>query len=93
MVEDADDHEELVGRVHLHEREEGSVERVRDLELVRVLAEEEHALVDELADDEAEDFAEVPPRDELLECLLAGLVGGLVDDLVVLGAWEILVLE
>ena len=93
VVEDADDHEELLGGVHLHEREEGGVERVRDLDLVRVLPEEEHALVDELADDEPQDLAEVPPRDELLECLLAGLVRGLVDDLVVLCAGEVLVLE
>ena len=84
MVEDADDHEQLVTRVELHEREERGVERVRDFDLVRVLPEEEHTLVDELADDEPEDFAEVAAGDELLECLLAGLVGGLVDDLVVL---------
>ena len=93
MVEDADDHEQLVRRVHLHEREEGGVERVRDLDLVRVLPEEDDALVDELADDEPQDLAEVPARDELLERLLAWLVGGLVDDLVVLCAREVLVLE
>ena len=93
VVEDADDHEELLGGVHLHEREEGGVERVRDLDLVRVLPEEEHALVDELADDEPQDLAEVPPRDELLERLLARLVRGLVDDLVVFCSREVLVLE
>ena len=84
VVEDADDHEQLVRRVHLHEREEGGVERVRDLDLVRVLPEEDDALVDELADDEPQDLAEVAARDELLERLLAGLVRRLVDDLVVL---------
>ena len=61
--EDADDHEQLVRRVALHEREERGVERVGNLDLVRVLAEEEHALVDELADDEAQDLAKVAARD------------------------------
>ena len=93
MVENADDHEQLVRRVHLHQGEERGVERVRDLDLVRVLPKEEHALVDELADDEPQDLAEVPPGDGLLERLLAGLVRGLVDDLVVFCSREVLVLE
>jgi hypothetical protein len=85
VVEDTDGHEQLVGGVGLHEREEGSVERVSLLELVRVLAEEEVTRVDELAENETEDLAEVETGNHLLKRLLADLVGRLVDDNVVLG--------
>lgn len=61
-----DDHQQLIGRIALHQREERRVERVGVLELVRVLAQEEHAVVDELADDETQDLAEVAAGDEFL---------------------------
>lgn len=93
VVEDTDDHQQLLRRVEFHEREESGIERVRDLDLVRVLAEEEHTLVDELADDQPQDLAEVPARDELLKGLFTRLVRRLVYDQVVLCPGEILVLE
>jgi hypothetical protein len=43
-----------------HEREQCSVERIGNLNLVCVLAEEKDSVIDELADNEAHDFPEVP---------------------------------
>lgn len=51
----------------LHQTQERRVHRVRNLEFVRVLAQEEHTVVDELANDEPEDLAEVATRDEFLD--------------------------
>ncbi len=66
MREDADDHEQFVSRVAFHERQEGSIERVRDLDLVGVLPEEQNTLVDQLADDQAENLAQISAGDEFL---------------------------
>ena len=63
----------------------------RLLDLVRLLTEEEDALVDHLAHDETEDLAEVQASNHLLERLLARLVGGLVDVNIVRGARQVLV--
>ena len=63
----------------------------RLLDLVRLLTEEEDALVDHLAHDETEDLAEVQAGNHLLERLLAGLVRGLVDVDIVRGARQVLV--
>ena len=57
VAEDANDHEKLFGRVALHERQEGCVERIRNFELVGVLTEEKHTLVDQVANDETKDLA------------------------------------
>jgi hypothetical protein len=46
MREDADDHQELLCRIALHEREERGVEYVGAFDLVCVLSEEEHTFVD-----------------------------------------------
>lgn len=70
----------------LHEGQERSVERVRLLELVSVLTKEELSVVDQFHEDESEHFAKVETGDHLLERLLSGLVGRLVDDDVVLGS-------
>ena len=97
VSEDTNNGQELVGSVAiisnalscnspLHQGQEGSVKVEGLLELVSVLTQEEISLVDELADDETEDFAEVKTGNHLLKRLLSWLVGGLVDDNVVLGA-------
>ena len=93
VTEDADDHKKLFGRVALHEGEEGCVEGVGDLKLVGVLTEEENTIVDELADDQTQDLAEIATGDELLECLFARLVRLLVNGHVVLRARKMLMLE
>lgn len=62
------------GYARFDEGEERRVERVGLLDLVRLLAEEEHTLVNHLAHDETEQLSEVETRDLLLEALLARLV-------------------
>lgn len=60
----------MVGRrtnAPLHQTQERRIHRIRNLELVRVLAQEEHTVVDELANDQSEDLAEVATRDEFLD--------------------------
>jgi len=84
--EDTNDSEEFVGGVRLHEREEGGIERIGLFELVGVLTEEEISIVDELAEDQSEDFSEVKTGNHLLERLFPGLVARLVDDDVKLGS-------
>jgi hypothetical protein len=64
--EDADDHQQFLCRVALHEREECSVEDIRAFDLVRVLAEEEDTLIDQLADNETQDLAQISTRDQFL---------------------------
>ena len=64
--EDADDHQQLLRRVALHERQERGVEHIRAFDLVRVLAEEEDTLIDQFADNEAQDLAEISTRDQFL---------------------------
>ena len=66
MGEYADDHQELLCRVALHEREERGVKHIRAFDLVCVLSEEEHTLVDQLADNEAQDLAQITTRDQFL---------------------------
>lgn len=60
------DHQELLCRVALHEREERGVKHIRAFDLVCVLSEEEHTLVDQLADNEAQDLAQITTRDQFL---------------------------
>lgn len=79
--------------LRLNKGQERGVKCVGLLKLVRVLAEEQLSLVDELAEDESEDLAEVETGNHLLERLLVRLVGRLVDDGVVLRPREVLVLE
>ena len=67
MGEYAYDHQELLCRVALHKREERGVEHVGAFDLVCVLTEEEHTLVDQLADNEAQDLAQISTRDQFLE--------------------------
>lgn len=67
MGEYAYDHQELLCRVALHKREERGVEHIRAFDLVCVLTEEEHTLVDQLADNEAQDLAQISTRDQFLE--------------------------
>ena len=66
MREDADDHQQFLCRVALHKREERGVEHVGAFDLVRVLPEEEDALIDQLADNEAQDLAQISTRDQFL---------------------------
>ena len=66
MREDADDHQQLLCRVALHEREERGVERIRNFDLVRVLAQEEHTFIDQLADNETQDLAQIATGDQFL---------------------------
>lgn len=40
-----------------HQRQESSVEGVRDLDLVRILAQEDDALVNQIADDKSQDLS------------------------------------
>lgn len=58
----------MIGYRHkpLHERQEGGIETIGDLDFVGVLPEENDALVDEFANDEPEDLSEVTTRDEFL---------------------------
>jgi hypothetical protein len=51
--EDADDHQQFLCWIALHEREERRVERISYFDLVRILTQEEHTLIDELNDNEA----------------------------------------
>lgn len=64
--EDADDHQQFLRRVHLHQREEGGVQRIRNFDLVRVLAQEEHAFIDQLADNETQDLPQITTGDQFL---------------------------
>jgi hypothetical protein len=66
VSEDADDHQKFLCRVALHQGEEGRVERIRDFDLVRVLTEEEHAFIDQFADNETQDLAEITTGDQFL---------------------------
>lgn len=75
----------------LDQRQECSVKDERLLDFVCLLSEEEDSFVDEFAHDEAEDLAEVQASNHLLECLLSGLVGCLIDRDIVLSAREMLV--
>lgn len=59
----------------LHKRQESGVEAVCDLNLVRVLTEEDSAFVDELANNEAKNLAEVATRDKFLLAALGRSVG------------------
>lgn len=74
----------------LDQRQESSVKDERFLDFVCLLSEEENSFVDEFAHDEAEDLAEVQASNHLLERLLSGLVGSLVDRDIVLSAREML---
>ena len=81
--EDTDDSEQLVSRVAriskgtsrnaadlpLHQTQEGCVERVSLLQLVRVLAQEQVSGINQVANDQTEDLSEVETGDHLLECL------------------------
>ena len=66
MREDADDHQQLLRRVALHERKERGVQHVWTFDLVRVLAQEEHTFIDQLADDETQDLAQIATGDQFL---------------------------
>ena len=66
MGEDADDHQEFLCRVTFHERQERGVEHVGAFDFVRVLSEEEDTLIDQLADNEAQDLSEISTRDQFL---------------------------
>lgn len=75
----------------LDQRQESSVEDERLLDLVGFLPEEENALIDELAHDQAEKFTQVQSSDHLLERLLSRFVGSFINDDIVLGARKVLV--
>ena len=64
--EDADDHQKFLCRVALHEGKEGRVQRVRNFDLVRVLTQEEHTFIDQFADNETQDLAEIATGDQFL---------------------------
>ena len=66
MTKDADDHQQFLCWVALHEREECRVQRIRYFELVRVLSQEEHTFIDQLTDNEAQDFAQITTGDQFL---------------------------
>ena len=75
-----------MSRLPLHQRQERGVDGVSLLKLVGVLTQEEVTGLDKLGQDESENFSEVETGDHLFKGLLAGLVGRLVDDDVVLGS-------
>lgn len=64
--EDADDHQQFLGWIALHKREERRVERIGYFDLVRILTQEEYTFIDKLADNEAEDLPEITTRDQFL---------------------------
>lgn len=51
----------------LHQTQKRRIHRVWYLKLIRVLAQEQHTVVDELAYHEPEDLPEVATRDEFLD--------------------------
>ena len=59
MREDPDDHQQFLCRVAFHEGQERRVHRIRNFDLVRILTQEEHTLIDQLADNETKDLAEI----------------------------------
>ena len=61
--EDTDDHQQFLCRIAFHEREERRVQRVRNFDLVRVLTQEEHTFIDQLADNETEDLPKITTGD------------------------------
>lgn len=64
--EDSDDHQQFLCRVAFHEGQERRVQRIRNFDLVRVLTQEEHTLIDQLADNETKDLAEITTGDQFL---------------------------
>ena len=66
MTEDTDDHQQFLCWVALHEREECRVQRIRYFELVRVLSQEKHTFIDQLADNETQDFSQITTGDQFL---------------------------
>ena len=66
MTKDTDDHQQFLCWVALHQREERRVQRIRYFELVRVLSQEEHTFIDQLADNETQDFAQITTGDQFL---------------------------
>ena len=66
MREDPDDHQQFLCRVTFHEGQERRVQRISNFDLVRILTQEEHTLIDQLADDETKDLAEITTRDQFL---------------------------
>ena len=64
--EDADDHQQLLCRFTLYEREERSVQHIRIFDLVHVLAQEEHTCIDQLADNKTQDLAQIATGDQFI---------------------------
>ena len=52
--------------VPFHQRQERSIKGIRRLDLICVLAQEENALVDQIADNEAQDLSQISPGNEFL---------------------------
>lgn len=78
------------GRVEGEKRE--GKQNVRRLNLVSVLTQKEHPIINHLNHDQTEQLSEVQSRDHLLEGLLSRLVGRLVDVDVVRRTGEVLLL-
>jgi hypothetical protein len=81
------------GKKNKEIREEGEERDARLLNLVSLLTQEQNAVVDQLAHDETEQLSKVESRNHFLKRLLSRLVRGLVDDGVVRGTGEVLLLR